>query len=69
MDLQEYRTQKARKDAEEEARWQLEKEFCPFCNTKFNSFSGNEGIPAGLYCPNCLNAIYDEEGNILCQLE
>jgi uncharacterized protein YbaR (Trm112 family) len=42
---------------------------CPNCQSKLNSFSGNEQIPAGLYCPKCNDAIYDEELNILCRLE
>ncbi len=42
---------------------------CPNCNTPFNSFSGNEGIPGGTYCSKCNDVIYDEEGNVLCKLE
>ncbi len=47
----------------------LEKEICPTCFNKLNYFSGLEQMPSGLYCPECNNAIYDEDGNILCILE
>ncbi len=43
--------------------------FCPSCKNTLNHFSGNENMPSGLYCPDCNDVIYDEEGNILCQLE
>ncbi len=44
-------------------------ENCPHCGKELNSFSGNEGIPVGLYCPDCNDYIYDEEGKVLCELE
>ena len=43
-------------------------ENCPKCGWQLSWFSGNEGIPEGAYCPNCNDAIYNEEGKVICQL-
>ena len=40
----------------------------PKCGGKMNSFSGNENMPAGQYCPKCNDGIYDEQGNLLCEV-
>lgn len=42
---------------------------CSKCKGILNYFSGLESIPAGLYCFECNDAIYNEEGNMLCLLE
>lgn len=42
---------------------------CPDCHQDMNSFSGNEGIPALLYCPHCVDTAYDFDGSVLGHFE
>lgn len=42
---------------------------CPECGKEMHYFSGLESIPEGLYCLVCNDAIYDEEGVVLCLLQ
>ena len=41
---------------------------CRKCGSRLNSFSGNEGMPAGSYCPNCNDALFNEDGKV-CDLQ
>lgn len=36
--------------------------YCPKCGTMLNHFTGLELIPAYLYCPECQDIAYTEEG-------
>ena len=47
----------------------METDICPKCGMKMVGFSGNEGIPNGVFCPSCNDAVYDDKGNKLQDLE
>lgn len=50
------------------AEWRLELGIC-HCGTKLESNSGQEGIPAHLFCPKCMDYAYDQAtGQVIAQL-
>ena len=42
---------------------------CPTCKETLEYCSGEEQIPAHLYCPECLDAGYDEEGEKIFDMD
>lgn len=46
-----------------------ERLICGECQTPTQSFSGLEHYPSGIYCPQCNDALYDDEGNFLMRIE
>ena len=54
--------------SEEEA--EIVKEgMCPYCNEQLESFSGQENLPAYLYCPKCNDKAYGMDGQVLAKIE
>jgi len=42
---------------------------CPHCGTELEHFSGLEHIPEYYYCPKCLDKAYNENGEVIAELE
>ncbi len=43
---------------------------CPNCQAELEHFSGLEGIPEHMYCPECVDVMYDvESGKEIGRLE
>jgi hypothetical protein len=42
---------------------------CPYCNEQLESFSGQENLPAYLYCPKCNDRAYGQDGQVLAKIE
>jgi hypothetical protein len=42
---------------------------CPNCGEPLESWSGQDGIPAHLFCPLCMDVAYDDEGGVLFRFQ
>lgn len=45
-------------------------EFCPIvgCWSRLQYFTGDAGLPDGLYCPLCNDTLYDFDGNEIAHI-
>lgn len=42
---------------------------CPFCGHPLSFFSGLEHVPAYMYCQECNDIVWDENGQVLAKIE
>lgn len=42
---------------------------CSHCESRLDFFNGLEYMPAGFYCPKCNDALYNEDGEAIAELE